>query len=276
MKTPYCKLSHVCWKKAIKRIKKKKRYEDPLQPLGEYPHFLFHVCVDLIAATGTRGAHLDTHICVCAFEAARNCASECVIKRLKRTVVRCVKDSSRRHMTTGHAALSFRSVAAPARQWSTEGDNWSLQFAVNMAGGRSRAEAAHHWEHRGCYWLPCQITVCAWSSGCVRLYMCFYACGIATEHACICTSMCPWMSVEMRLCLLTIDIVTTGPNLAQHRGSAAPWSALFVLFFFPLFLIGQKKLSTSESQDQRLWEYLDSYPFIRAYFLLLYIRVPSL
>ena len=44
-------------------------------------------------------------------------------------------------MTTGHAALSFRSVAAPARQWSTEGDNWSLQFAVNMAGGRSRTEA---------------------------------------------------------------------------------------------------------------------------------------
>lgn len=154
--------------------------------------------------------------------------------------------------------------------------------AYNLQSTWQAAEAeqrpAHHWEHRGCYWLPCQITVCVWSSGCVRLYTCFYACGLATEHACICTSMCPWMSVEMRLCLLTIDIVTTGPNLAQHRGSAAPWSALFVFCFVfsSSSLIGQKKLSTSESQDQRLWEYLDSYPFIRASFLLLYIRMPRI
>lgn len=57
MKTPYCKLSHMRWKKAIKRIKKKKRYEDPLQPLGEYPHFLFHVCVILSQPQGL-GEHI--------------------------------------------------------------------------------------------------------------------------------------------------------------------------------------------------------------------------
>lgn len=35
-------------------------------------------------------------------------------------------------MTTGHAALFFRSLAIPVRQRSTDGDNWSLQLAVNI------------------------------------------------------------------------------------------------------------------------------------------------
>lgn len=70
---------------------------------------LFQVCVDHTSAK-TQGAHLDNHICAFMFEGAKNCVSECVIKWLKRAIIMW------QHMTTGHAVLSFRSLAIPVRQ----------------------------------------------------------------------------------------------------------------------------------------------------------------
>lgn len=62
--------------------------------------FLFRICVSHISATGTPGAHLDIHICVYTFYAARNCESDCVIKQLECTIIRCARDSSWCIMTT--------------------------------------------------------------------------------------------------------------------------------------------------------------------------------
>lgn len=119
--------------------------------------FLFQVCVDHSSATGSTSGY--PHLRLHTFEAARNCVSGCVIKQLRCTIILCVsKWFSIVHngdtwlRVTQHSLLDqWRSLRGSEAQEKTTG-------AYNLQSTSSRAEAAHHGEHRGSYFLP----VCAW------------------------------------------------------------------------------------------------------------------